>query len=106
MELIEQQRCFHHASRSASVRCPGCARFFCVECVAEHHRRYLCSECIAAATEALPQKSGHGAMLRDFGTLLLALATIWFFLFVAGHVLLLAPDETHVERAARFFAVE
>ena len=49
--LIDQ-RCWHHPSREAVVRCPECARFYCRECVVEHVGRMICSDCVAGATAA------------------------------------------------------
>ncbi len=47
MQLIDQ-RCWHHPTREAVVRCPGCSRFYCRECVVEHLGRMMCSDCVAA----------------------------------------------------------
>jgi late competence protein required for DNA uptake (superfamily II DNA/RNA helicase) len=47
MQLIDQ-RCWHHPNREAVVRCPGCSRFYCRECVVEHLGRMVCSDCVAA----------------------------------------------------------
>jgi hypothetical protein len=49
--LIDQ-RCWHHPSREAVVRCPECARFYCRECVIEHLGRMICSDCVANKTAA------------------------------------------------------
>ena len=50
MSVLIDQRCFHHASREAVVRCPECRRFFCRECVTEHRGRMICAECVARET--------------------------------------------------------
>lgn len=55
MSSLLQQRCVIHADREAAVRCPGCARFYCRECVTEHAGRMLCAACVAR-TQALPEQ--------------------------------------------------
>jgi hypothetical protein len=44
---IALERCWNHTAREAVCRCPGCARFFCRECVTEHDARLLCAACVA-----------------------------------------------------------
>lgn len=45
MTALIHQRCWHHADREAVVRCPGCRRFYCRECVIEHEGRMICAAC-------------------------------------------------------------
>lgn len=52
MTPLIDQRCHHHASREAVVRCPQCRRFFCRECVTEHDGRMMCVSCV-------PARGGH-----------------------------------------------
>jgi len=47
MTAIALERCWNHAAREAVCRCPGCARFYCRECVTEHEGRLLCAACVA-----------------------------------------------------------
>jgi hypothetical protein len=41
-----QQRCLHHHTREAAVRCPVCRNYFCRECVTEHDDRLVCAGCL------------------------------------------------------------
>jgi hypothetical protein len=74
MSVLIDQRCFHHASREAVVRCPECRRFFCRECVTEHNGRMVCTECIA-------RESAGGAVAGRFG------ATVWIAASLGGLLL-------------------
>jgi hypothetical protein len=94
MELIAQ-RCRNHPAREAVARCPGCARYFCRECISEHEGRVLCASCLAAILQphALPR-----ARLARFGRVMLAFAgivTAWIFFDLLGHVLLKIPASFH-----------
>ena len=44
---LAQQKCFRHDVREAAGRCPACQRYYCRECLTEHHRRLLCVACLA-----------------------------------------------------------
>lgn len=57
MTPLVEQRCYHHASREAVVRCPQCRRFFCRECVTEHAGRMICASCAAARTAVAAHKT-------------------------------------------------
>jgi len=37
--------------------CPGCARYYCRECVTEHEARLLCAACVAGLV-ARPRREG------------------------------------------------
>ncbi len=63
MSALADQRCFHHASREAVVRCPECRRFFCRECVIEHRGRMVCSECIEKETGPEGERARFGAAM-------------------------------------------
>ena len=67
------QRCWHHPSREAVVRCPECARYYCRECVVEHLGRMICADCVARADAP--------AVTAAFAT------TRWSLLAVAGFLL-------------------
>ena len=42
-----EQRCLHHVTREAAVRCPVCRNYYCRECVTEHDDRLVCAGCLA-----------------------------------------------------------
>jgi len=95
MHEISRQRCFNHEYRDAAALCPECSRFFCRECVTEHHGRVLCSECIGQQlTTSAPGvnylgRAAHGILI------LLGGLTAWYFFFYTGQTLLALPDTFH-----------
>ena len=96
MNELSQQRCFRHQHREAVVRCPDCRRYFCRECVTEHHDRMLCAHCLAHLSQNDQKRSrrwvGGFLMLAQgiFGFLLL-----WYAFYLAGLALLSIPHPFH-----------
>lgn len=75
---LARQRCWTHPARVAVCRCPGCARFFCRECVTEHEARLLCAACIARTVTAAPRRGGRmPAFAAAAGGLLVAWAAFY-----------------------------
>ncbi|HML17908.1 MAG TPA: hypothetical protein VK419_12830 [Bryobacteraceae bacterium] len=92
MNILIDQRCFHHASREAVVRCPECRRFFCRECVTEHRGRMVCAGCIGKMS-APPTGAGRFAtalwIAASFGGVLVA----WLIFYNLGVMLArITPD--------------
>ena len=89
------QRCFHHPTREAVVRCHGCARFFCRECVTEHDDRMICASCLARGKEENTVAAGRwrfiGALLRGAAAVVVA----WMFYYSVARVLLATPTSFH-----------
>jgi hypothetical protein len=83
MSAIVHQRCWHHSSRQAVVRCPACHRFYCRECVTEHLGRMMCAGCVSLAkdAEAVPRMRSGNAMWIAFaaGGIFLAWLTFYYF---------------------------
>lgn len=75
---LQRQRCFNHAEREATARCPVCKRDFCRECITEHNHRMLCRSCLASAP-ARPSHTGS----RNNVLLLLLFLLVQFAIFVA-----------------------
>lgn len=95
MNALVRQRCLHHAGREAVARCPGCRRFFCRECIAEHEGRILCASCLAGlAAPAGPRRRGFPLVAAALQCLL-AVAVAWFFFFLIGRGLLAIPTSFH-----------
>jgi hypothetical protein len=95
MADLSYQRCFNHAQREAVARCPGCGRFFCRECVAEHEDRVLCAACLRKlARVPLLQRRGFAGVVR-FGQCLGGLVLAWFFFYLIGEALLAIPSSFH-----------
>ena len=82
---LARERCWNHAAREAVCRCPGCARFFCRECVTEHDARLLCASCVAGQAAPHPR-----VLLRRklFGPLAAAtgLAAAWTLYYGAARL--------------------
>lgn len=95
MPRIIHQRCFNHARRAAAARCPGCARFYCRECVTEHEGRVLCAECIEQRMVKARSRAGlRDALMRAF-LMFIGFLTAWFFFYYIGQTLLALPDAFH-----------
>src|SRR5579863_9940569 len=96
MSDLARQQCFNHPGREAVVRCPGCQRDYCRECVTEHDDRYLCSACLrlqAAKGVAAPRRLPVSALLG-----LVGLLTAWTVYFAATQYLALRHSADHTYR--------
>jgi hypothetical protein len=90
---LAAQRCFHHETREAVARCPGCSRFFCRECVVEHDDRLFCSDCLKHESAG---KGGRNSRTARFLTPVGVLGGVllaWMVFYWLGQLLLLIPDE-------------
>ncbi len=87
---IVDRRCSNHPSREAAVRCPECARFYCRECVVEHHGRMICTTCVTRDEAAQP--AGRFPAIRwslfAIGGFLLA----WMIFYYLGVLLARIPS--------------
>ena len=90
-----QQRCSHHARRAAAARCPGCARFFCRECITEHEGRVLCAACIGKQLSKAEAQTGFFSRVTVTVFIFIGLVTAWFFFYYTGQTLLALPDAFH-----------
>jgi hypothetical protein len=90
-----QQRCSNHARRAAAARCPGCARFFCRECITEHEGRVLCAACIGKQLEKAEAQTGFFSRVTVTVFIFLGFLTAWFFFYYTGQSLLALPDAFH-----------
>ena len=89
MSALIHQRCSIHAGREAVVRCPQCRRFFCRECVTEHHGRMICASCLAEAVRGSPKAGGWRAALWTAlaaGGFLLAWLIFYYFGMLLGRI--------------------
>lgn len=91
MAAVLHQRCFHHASREAVVRCPGCRRFFCRECVTEHRGRMMCAACMAAVAAEPEQVRAQAALWTVLAAAGFLLA--WLIFYYAGLLLAGVPSD-------------
>jgi len=87
------QRCSIHLEREAAVRCPGCGRFYCRECVTEHLNRMMCAHCVARQSAALTRERSPGA--RWLALSLLGLLFAWVVFYYLGMALARMPSEFH-----------
>jgi hypothetical protein len=75
-------------------RCPGCAKYYCRECVTEHDDRLICAACLRKLTGSRAPKRAFSAVMGamwGFAGLLL----VWLFFYYAGQVLILMPAAMH-----------
>jgi hypothetical protein len=82
MNGLIHQRCWHHPSRQAVVRCPVCRRYYCRECVTEHRGRMMCAACVESerrVAETGPARVSGSAAWIAFGLLGLFLAWVTFY---------------------------
>jgi hypothetical protein len=98
MNDLARQQCFNHPGREAIVRCPGCDRDYCRECITEHDDRYLCSACLrmAAAGQDRPAprfRFPAGPLLAITGLL-----TAWIVFYGSAQYLALRSEGDHSYR--------
>jgi hypothetical protein len=95
MPDLSFQRCFNHFRREAVARCPGCAQYYCRECITEHEDRVLCAACLKKLVH-LPftKRSGYVRLVR-VGQCLVGLLLAWFFFYLVGESLLALPTSFH-----------
>jgi hypothetical protein len=96
MTDLARQQCFNHPGREAVVRCPGCHRDYCRECVTEHDDRYLCSVCLrqqATQDVAARRRLPVSALLGFVGLL-----TAWTVYYAATQYLVLRHSADHTYR--------
>ena len=86
-----RQRCWIHSSREAAVRCPHCERFYCRECVTEHHGKMMCAACVAAISRPAASTRSRGVLWTVFaaGGFLLA----WLIFYYLGAMLARIPAD-------------
>jgi hypothetical protein len=87
-------RCANHPHREAVARCVKCGRFFCRECITEHHDRMYCSACLLVNPEPGKGRRFFSALCtaaRMAGGVLI----LWLAFYGLGKALLLMPDHYH-----------
>lgn len=96
MTILDHQRCYHHQTREAVVRCPDCGRFFCRECVTEHNHRMLCSQCLQRMMGA--SEKNAKPVVENFVLLCqggIGFLLIWYAFYLMGLFLLSIPHAFH-----------
>jgi hypothetical protein len=73
--LLKNRRCFNHAEREASARCPECQNDFCRECITEHAGRMLCVNCLKKLSK---KKKSEKKMLTPFFYAILFITSLLF----------------------------
>jgi hypothetical protein len=94
---LVQQRCLHHPDREAAYRCPGCKRYYCRECGAEHDGRMLCAACLRKLPSADGAKTGLSMRLFAASPMI-GLFVAWVFFYYVGQLLLSIPTAFHQGR--------
>jgi len=75
------------------VRCPGCRRYFCRECVTEHDERLLCAVCLNRLPGEGPRRRGRLAWVKGALAVALGLLLAWLFFYGIGQALAQIPVE-------------
>ena len=96
MAELTDQHCYNHPRREAVARCPECGRFFCRECVTEHDRRMLCSQCLERENRGCRGKN----RVRIISLLpaiqgLCGFVLLWYLFYLLGLTLLAIPHTFH-----------
>ena len=97
MSAALQQRCWNHAEREASCRCPRCLRSFCRECVTEHESLLLCATCLQGVAG---KRKSNRRLMRQFlpaAMALVGLMLAWCVYFGLGQAFLESlarPEQT------------
>jgi hypothetical protein len=94
MDLV-LQRCSIHRDREAVVRCPGCAGYFCRECVTEHEGKFLCSSCLQRNFAPPRARGQFGGRIAGAFALITGFAIAWFLFYIIGRLLILVPPNLH-----------
>ncbi|MSU47482.1 MAG: rhomboid family protein [Opitutus sp.] len=92
---LHVRRCARHVAREAAVRCPGCAEFFCRECVVEHDGKLLCAACVTRAVGVEKPRRQRLAALRRMAATLGGVLLLWLIFYALGAVLLKIPPNFH-----------
>jgi hypothetical protein len=94
MELV-RQKCTNHPGREAVVRCPGCAGYYCRECVTEHEGKFLCSSCIHRRGMAVRSARRFGSRVLTGSAAIVGVLVAWFLFYTVGRLLILIPPNLH-----------
>lgn len=92
---LAAQRCHHHAGREAVARCPECGFFYCRECVTEHDDRVICANCLRKLAPRKEKRRGRFAGIMRVTAAASGIILAWFFFYIMGRLLLLAPTSFH-----------
>ena len=96
MAALTDQHCYNHPFREAVARCPECSRFFCRECVTEHHQRMLCAQCLERVRNRSTSQTRvwMNNMLPAFQGLF-GFVLLWYLFYLLGLTLLAIPHTFH-----------
>ncbi len=95
MQTLTKQRCYNHARREAAVRCPGCHKYFCRECVSEHEEQLLCILCLQKQRTSPATLKERLRPLRLLFRTALTFVLLWLAFYSLGKGLLLLPHAFH-----------
>lgn len=94
MPQVIRQQCFNHPACEAAVRCPGCGRFYCRECVVDFEGRLLCASCVARLSAA-PRFQRRLSALGHLAVALAGFALLWSLFALLGVALSRVPADIH-----------
>lgn len=93
--LLTHKRCKNHHGREAVARCPSCTSYYCLECIAEHEHRMLCTQCLKVALEEQKESSLPVKAVLSFLQLIIGFILVWIVFYYLGQALLLIPESFH-----------
>jgi hypothetical protein len=93
MSGLIHQRCWHHSTREAVVRCPECRLFYCRECVIEHQGRMLCADCVARLDLVPGMTRGRLRGLFWTASAVGGILLAWLIFYYLGVTLARIPSE-------------
>jgi hypothetical protein len=99
MSRIVDTRCHNHPEREAVARCVTCGRFYCRECITEHHDRMICSACLKSTSERKRGRRLFSAVVTAFRVIGGALV-LWLSFYSLGRVLVHIPSQIDPEELA------
>lgn len=92
---LSQVKCFNHRDREAAARCPECRRFYCRECVTEHHARVICAACLRKILDGKAPVADRvvpaALVVQAAGGVVL----LWLMFYYVGRLLLRLPSSFH-----------
>jgi hypothetical protein len=95
MPGLTEKRCRNHRLREAVARCPECGRYFCRECVTEHERRLLCTDCLQKWQAAAKSGARRASTVLTLGHFMAGSLLAWAVFFYLGRILFSLPAEFH-----------
>jgi len=102
MSRIVDTRCHNHPDREAVARCVSCGRFYCRECITEHHGRMICAFCLKPISERRRAMRPLSVVVTLF-RVAVGVIVLWFAFYSLGRVLVHVPSHFGPDDLAGLF---